>query len=133
MFMNFFLMFGSWRSLIRIQLEFKYLCWRIKKKLDISFWLKLISSFLFYENTMCTLSDAYYQRSIKHRFHKFKFFRIIHRMIIASCLQAGLEVWNSGAYMNVAEAIAFILYWSSTVDKYLLQSLSLLTSLFGSL
>lgn len=29
------------------------------EKLDISFWLKLISSFLFYENTMCTLSDAY--------------------------------------------------------------------------
>ena len=26
MFVNFFLMFGSWRSLIRIQLEFKYLC-----------------------------------------------------------------------------------------------------------
>ena len=26
MFVNFFLRFGSWRSLIRIQLEFKYLC-----------------------------------------------------------------------------------------------------------
>ena len=31
MFVNFFLMFGSWRSLIRIQLEFKYLCWRNKE------------------------------------------------------------------------------------------------------
>ena len=30
-FVNFFLMFGSWRSLIRIQLEFKYLCWRNKE------------------------------------------------------------------------------------------------------
>ena len=31
------------------------------------------------------------QRSINHRFHKFKFFRIIYRMIIASCLQTGPE------------------------------------------
>lgn len=62
------------------------------KRLDINFNQKLISGFLFMKNTMCTLSDAYYQRSIKHRFHKFKFFRIIHRMIIASCLQTGLEV-----------------------------------------
>ena len=53
-FVNFFLMFGSWRSLIRIQLEFKYLSKKkfiFKSLSDNMSWLSLFimsSSFATY-------------------------------------------------------------------------------------
>ena len=76
MFVNFFLMFGSWRSLIRIQLEFKYLCWRNKEgvsKLTFACYLFLFRHELHGKHRFSLFFSVKSAKSVPKRNHQMYF------------------------------------------------------------
>ena len=76
MFVNFFLMFGSWRSLIRIQLEFKYLCWRNKEgvsKLTFACYLFLFRHGLHGKHRFSLFFSVKSAKSVPKRNHQMYF------------------------------------------------------------